>query len=74
MTKNIQVAVLDDYQQVALKFADWSAVRQQASITVFSDHLADEAAVVKRLLPFQVICIMRERTRSIGLYCPPCRT
>lgn len=62
MTKNIQVAILDDYQQVALQFADWSAIQQQASVTVFSDHLADNSAVIKRLQPFQVICIMRERT------------
>jgi phosphoglycerate dehydrogenase-like enzyme len=29
---------------------------------VFSDHLADADAVVERLQPFDVVCIMRERT------------
>jgi phosphoglycerate dehydrogenase-like enzyme len=31
-------------------------------ITVFQDHLADPDAVIERLLPFDVVCVMRERT------------
>ena len=58
----MKVAILDDYQNVALQLADWSAVRQHAEITVFNDHLADPAAVVARLHPFDAICVMRERT------------
>lgn len=58
----MKVAILDDYQNVALQLADWSAVRQHAEITVFNDHLADPAAVVARLRPFEVVCVMRERT------------
>src|ERR1700736_5978412 len=58
----MKVAILDDYQNVALQLADWSAVRQHAEITVFSDHLADPAAVVARLRPFDAVCVMRERT------------
>lgn len=54
--------MLDDYQQVALKFADWSALNAKADVTVFNDHITDEAKVIERLLPFQVICVMRERT------------
>lgn len=54
--------MLDDYQQVALKFADWSALNVKADVTVFNDHITDEAKVIERLLPFQVICVMRERT------------
>jgi phosphoglycerate dehydrogenase-like enzyme len=57
----MKVVVLDDYQNVALKLADWSAVATRADITVFNDHLADPDAVVARLLPFDVICVMRER-------------
>ncbi len=56
------VAVLDDYQGVALTLADWSTIRQRAGVTVFGDHLADHEALVERLLPFDVICVMRERT------------
>jgi len=58
----MKVAILDDYQDVALRLADWSAVRRRAEITVFNDHLADPAAVVERLRPFDVVCVMRERT------------
>ena len=61
-TRPMAIAVLDDYQGVALELADWSAVRDRASITVFNDHLADADAVVERLLPFDVVCVMRERT------------
>ena len=58
----MKVAILDDYQDVALRLADWSGVRRRAEITVFNDHLADPAALVERLRPFDVVCIMRERT------------
>ena len=57
-----RIAVLDDYQNVALSIADWSAVEARANITVFNDHLADQRAVVARLRPFDVVCVMRERT------------
>jgi len=58
----MKVAILDDYQNVALQLADWSAVRRHAEITVFNDHLADPAAIVARLRPFEAVCVMRERT------------
>jgi phosphoglycerate dehydrogenase-like enzyme/pimeloyl-ACP methyl ester carboxylesterase len=58
----MKVAILDDYQNVALQLADWSAVRRHAEITVFNDHVADPSAVVERLRPFEVVCVMRERT------------
>jgi len=42
--------------------ADWSALSGRAEITVFNDHVADPSALVERLLPFDVVCAMRERT------------
>jgi phosphoglycerate dehydrogenase-like enzyme len=60
--KKCQIAVLDDYQNAALESADWSVLRDRADITVFQDHLPDPDAVIERLLPFDVICVMRERT------------
>jgi len=62
MGNPLQIAVLDDYQQVASRFADWSGIKKQAEITVFSDHLSDEASLIERLRPFAIVCIMRERT------------
>src|SRR5260370_39387043 len=59
--KKYKVAVLDDYQNVALESADWSVLRDRADIAVFQNHLADPDAMVKRLLPFDVVCVMRER-------------
>jgi phosphoglycerate dehydrogenase-like enzyme len=58
----IKIAVLDDYQGVALSMADWSGLAERAEITLFNDHVSGIAAVVERLLPFDVVCVMRERT------------
>ena len=60
--KKFSIAVLDDYQNVAVSMADWSVLEGRATITVFNDHLADADAVVARLMPFDVVCMMRERT------------
>jgi phosphoglycerate dehydrogenase-like enzyme len=60
--QKFSVAVLDDYQNVALSMADWSPLKGRASITVFNDHVADVDALVSRLLPFDIVCVMRERT------------
>src|SRR6266853_693622 len=60
--KKYKIAILDDYQNVALESADWSVVRDRADIAVFRNHLADPDAVIERLLPFDVVCVMRERT------------
>jgi len=57
-----KIAVLDDYQNAALESADWSVLSDRADITVFQDHLDDTDAVIERLLPFDIICVMRERT------------
>ncbi len=57
-----KIAVLDDYQGVALQMADWSPLAERAEITVFRDHLTDTTSVAQRLAPFDVVCAMRERT------------
>ncbi len=57
-----RLAILDDYQSVALDAADWSPVSDRAEITVFSDHVADEDRLVERLASFDALCVMRERT------------
>lgn len=58
----MKIAILDDYQNVAMKYADWSRVLAKADVTVFDDHLSEPDDVVARLEPFDVICVMRERT------------
>jgi phosphoglycerate dehydrogenase-like enzyme len=60
--ERIAVAILDDYQNVALQMADWSPVSDRAEITVFNDHIADPDGLVDRLAAFDVVFVMRERT------------
>ena len=60
--EQFSIAVLDDYQGVALSMADWSVLEGRAGVTVFNDHIADIDAVVSRILPFDIVCVMRERT------------
>jgi phosphoglycerate dehydrogenase-like enzyme len=60
--ERFRIAVLDDYQNVALSLADWSVLNARAAVTVFNDHLANSDAVVERLRPFDIVCVMRERT------------
>ncbi len=62
LPSRVRIAILDDYQIVALDSADWSPLKDRADITVFNDHLADTAQVIERLTPFDVVCVMRERT------------
>ena len=58
----VAIAILDDYQQVALKMADWSRLQADHKITVFHEPFPDEDAVVRALAGFEVVCLMRERT------------
>jgi D-3-phosphoglycerate dehydrogenase len=56
-----RVAVLDDYQNVALEMADWSTLKD-VEIKVFNKPLGDMDAVAKALADFSIVCAMRERT------------
>jgi phosphoglycerate dehydrogenase-like enzyme len=56
----LKIAILDDYQQVALSCTDWRPLH--AEIVTFSSHIADTADLVAELRPFDVIVAMRERT------------
>ena len=58
----IKIAVLDDYQEVALQMADWKSLPSEAEVIVFKNHLSDENDISKRLEQFEVVSAMRERT------------
>ena len=58
----IKLAVLDDYQSVALEAADWSLIEPAVAISVFDKHLGDADAIVRALDEFDIIVAMRERT------------
>ena len=57
-----RVALLDDYQGVALSMADWKSLPTGTEVVVFKDHLGDEAALAVRLADFDIIMALRERT------------
>ena len=58
----MKIAVLDDYQNVALSMADWSALPEGSEVEVFRNHLAEEESLVERLQGFDAVVGMRERT------------
>ena len=57
-----RVAILDDYQSVAERMADWATLPAGTKVEVFQDHLADLDALAARLADFEVVVAMRERT------------
>jgi phosphoglycerate dehydrogenase-like enzyme len=59
----MRVSILDDYQGVALGYADWSRVRARG-IEIAVEHypFADEDAAARALAGSEIIAAMRERT------------
>jgi phosphoglycerate dehydrogenase-like enzyme len=62
----MRIAVLDDYQGVALEMADWSPVLSRAEVDLFSEHVADREELVSMLAEYDVVVLMRERTALTG--------
>ena len=58
----VRAAILDDYQNVAMKFADWSEISKDVDIKVFNAPLDGPDAVIKALQGFAIVVGMRERT------------
>ncbi|WP_298179976.1 D-2-hydroxyacid dehydrogenase family protein [Saccharomonospora sp.] len=56
----MRIAILDDYQNIALELADWDSLN--AEVQVFTEHIADPDELVRRLAGFDVVVAMRERT------------
>ena len=50
-----KLAILDDYESVAIEMADWSPILGDVEITVFNDHLSDEDDVADRLKNYEII-------------------
>lgn len=61
-TTNSTVTVLDDYQNVALGYADWRPVTDRFTVDVVTEHIADTDELVARLSESEVVVAMRERT------------
>jgi phosphoglycerate dehydrogenase-like enzyme len=55
-------AILDDYQNFALKSTDWSPIAKEVEITVFNEPLGGQDKVIQALADFDIVIGMRERT------------
>lgn len=60
---SVQIAVIDDWQDVARGVVDWSVLAPIGEVSFIHDFPADNATLSQRLGAFEVICVMRERTR-----------
>jgi len=58
----MKIAVLDDYQRVARDCADWSGLEAGHEITFFDQIYEGLDGFADRLAPFDIICVMRERS------------
>ena len=58
----VQVAVLDDYQEVAREIGPWDTLGDAAEVTFFHDHIINSGVLRDLLEPYDVIVAMRERT------------
>jgi D-3-phosphoglycerate dehydrogenase len=58
----IRAAILDDYQNVAMSFADWSPIAKDVEVKVFTEPFKSRNEAIKALQGFAVIVGMRERT------------
>ncbi|MCY1355154.1 Glycerate dehydrogenase [compost metagenome] len=59
----VQIAVIDDWQDVARNVVDWSALDSVGEVSFLHDYPTDTSSLAERLDGFEVICVMRERTR-----------
>jgi phosphoglycerate dehydrogenase-like enzyme len=58
----LRCAILDDYQNVALKLADWEPLADRVETVVFNKPFASTQDAITTLRDFDIVCAMRERT------------
>ena len=58
----LNVAVLDDYQNVTKKFGNWAQLEGKINLKIFNKYFDHSNELVKNLSEFDVLCLMRERT------------
>ena len=58
----MRVAILDDYQGIALRLADWKSLQPEVQVEAFPEHIGDIDTLAKRLHTFECLVLMRERT------------
>ena len=58
-----RIAILDDYQGAALSAASWERLDGRAIVDVYRYTLANEDDLVDRLAAYEILVLIRERTR-----------
>ncbi|TQR18893.1 D-2-hydroxyacid dehydrogenase family protein [Psychrobacillus soli] len=58
----LRCAILDDYQDVALKMADWSNILDRVEVKSFQNHFENEMQLIEAITDYEIVIIMRERT------------
>jgi phosphoglycerate dehydrogenase-like enzyme len=58
----LRCAILDDYQHVALRSADWTTLADRVDVRVLQERVADEGDLATRIGDCEIVVIMRERT------------
>jgi phosphoglycerate dehydrogenase-like enzyme len=56
-----RIAILDDYQRVAMTMAEWSGLPPECELVVFDRNLETEDEAARALADFDVLCLLRER-------------
>ena len=60
--EKIKVAILDDYQNVTHKFADWKLLDKNIELTIIDKYIGNDRSLAEKLSNYDVLCLMRERT------------
>lgn len=63
LIETLNIVVLDDYQNVARQFADWSRIDQTSNVRILTEHIASEEQLIDELRDAHIVVAMRERTR-----------
>jgi phosphoglycerate dehydrogenase-like enzyme len=63
MPQTHKLALLDDYQKVAMRMADWDRLKKRGvEITVFHEPFSSVEDAARKLAPFDMLGLLRERT------------
>ena len=60
--KKLNVAILDDYQNVSASFVNWDKISDKIELDVFNEYIGKEENLSDILSKYDVLCLMRERT------------
>jgi phosphoglycerate dehydrogenase-like enzyme len=62
-TNRARIAVLDDFEKIADTVAAYEKLKSRADVTILREKLDSSEKLVPTLHPFDIILLMRERTR-----------